>query len=207
MASTPEEVWQLLGELVQSQKETDRKIQALTQSAEQRNREAEQRNREAEQRSREVDRQLKELGKQIGGLGAKFGSFTEGMAYPSMSRILQEQFGMECVGPRVRRKKNGQEMEIDVLAYANGDRQAVYVVEVKSHPREESVEQMRRLLQRFPEFFPEHSDKELYGILAAVDLSETVREKVLAEGLYVARIEDEVFALDVPEGFQARSWS
>ncbi|MGA1602630.1 MAG: DUF3782 domain-containing protein [Prochlorothrix sp.] len=200
MASTPEEVWQLLGELVQSQKETDRKIQALTQSAE-------QRNREAEQRSREVDRQLKELGKQIGGLGAKFGSFTEGMAYPSMSRILQEQFGMECVGPRVRRKKNGQEMEIDVLAYANGDRQAVYVVEVKSHPREESVEQMRRLLQRFPEFFPEHSDKELYGILAAVDLSETVREKVLAEGLYVARIEDEVFALDVPEGFQARSWS
>ncbi|MGA1474927.1 MAG: DUF3782 domain-containing protein [Prochlorothrix sp.] len=190
MASTPEEVWQLLGELVQSQKETDRKIQALTQSAE-------QRNREAEQRSREVDRQLKELGKQIGGLGAKFGSFTEGMAYPSMSRILQEQFGMECVGPRVRRKKNGQEMEIDVLAYANGDRQAVYVVEVKSHPREESVEQMRRLLQRFPEFFPEHSDKELYGILAAVDLSETVREKVLAEG----------FALDVPEGFQARSWS
>lgn len=114
---------------------------------------------------------------------------------------------MECVGPRVRRKKNGQEMEIDVLAYANGDRQAVYVVEVKSHPREESVEQMRRLLQRFPEFFPEHSDKELYGILAAVDLSETVREKVLAEGLYVARIEDEVFALDVPEGFQARSWS
>ncbi|MGA1284202.1 MAG: DUF3782 domain-containing protein, partial [Prochlorothrix sp.] len=148
-----------------------------------------------------------ELGRQIGGLGAKFGSFTEGMAYPSMSRILQEQFGMDCVGPRVRRRHNGQEIEIDVLAYANGDRQAVYVVEVKSHPREESIEQMRRLLQRFPEFFPEHRDKALYGILAAVDLSAAVRDQFLAEGLYVARIEGEVFALDVPEGFQARSWA
>ncbi|MGA1265303.1 MAG: DUF3782 domain-containing protein, partial [Prochlorothrix sp.] len=173
--------------------ETDRKLQEFAQ--------------EADRRSREVDRQLKELGRQIGGLGAKFGSFTEGMAYPSMSRILQEQFGMDCVGPRVRRRHNGQEIEIDVLAYANGDRQAVYVVEVKSHPREESIEQMRRLLQRFPEFFPEHRDKALYGILAAVDLSAAVRDQFLAEGLYVARIEGEVFALDVPEGFQARSWA
>ena len=114
---------------------------------------------------------------------------------------------MDCVGPRVRRRHNGQEIEIDVLAYANGDRQAVYVVEVKSHPREESIEQMRRLLQRFPEFFPEHRDKALYGILAAVDLSAAVRDQFLAEGLYVARIEGEVFALDVPEGFQARSWA
>ena len=285
MATTPEEVWQLLGELVQAQKETDRRLKELgeetdrrlkelgeetdrkfkefAQEADRRSQEADRRSQEADRRSQETDRQLqetdrqlqetdrqlqetarqlretdrqlretdrqlretdrqlqeldeqvkelgkqmKELGRQVGGLGAKFGSFTEGMAYPSMARILQEQFGMDCVGPRVRRRRNGQEIELDVLAYANSDRQAVYVVEVKSHPREESIEQMRRLLQRFPEFFPEHHDKALYGILAAVDVSAAVREQFLAEGLYVARIEDEVFALDVPEGFQARSWA
>ncbi|MEB3163453.1 MAG: hypothetical protein VKK80_09520 [Prochlorothrix sp.] len=247
MASTPEEVWQLLGELVQAQKETDRRLKELGEETDRHLKElsaetdrhlkelsaetdrklqefaqeADRRSQEADRRSQEVDRQLqelsnetkelgkqvKELGRQIGGLGAKFGSFTEGMAYPAMSRILQEQFGMDCVGPRVRRRYNGQEIEIDVLAYANGDRQAVYIVEVKSHPREESIEQMRRLLQRFPDFFPEHRDKALYGILAAVDVSASVREQFLAEGLYVARIDDEVFALDVPEEFQPRSWA
>ncbi|MGA1263019.1 MAG: DUF3782 domain-containing protein [Prochlorothrix sp.] len=215
--------------------ETDRKFKEFAAEADRRSQEADRRSQETDRQLRETDRQLqetdrqlretdrqlqetdrqvkelgkqiKELGRQIGGLGAKFGSFTEGMAYPSMARILQEQFGMDCVGPRVRRRRNGQEIEIDVLAYANSDRQAVYVVEVKSHPREESIEQMRRLLQRFPEFFPEHRDKALYGILAAVDVSAAVRDQFLAEGLYVARIEDEVFALDVPEGFQGRSWA
>lgn len=45
---------------------------------------------------------IKELGQQIGGLGDKFGYFTEGMALPSMERILTEQFGMSVIMPRVR---------------------------------------------------------------------------------------------------------
>ena len=36
-----------------------------------------------------TDKQLKELGVQIGGLGKKFGSFTEGMAYPSLQAGLR----------------------------------------------------------------------------------------------------------------------
>ena len=39
---------------------------------------------ETDRQIKATDRQLKELGKQIGGLGAKFGSFTEGLALPSM---------------------------------------------------------------------------------------------------------------------------
>ncbi|MFM7613552.1 MAG: hypothetical protein ACKO4R_04835, partial [Synechococcales cyanobacterium] len=46
-----------------------------------------------------------ELGKQIGGLGAKFGSFTEGLALPSMETILHQQFGMEIISPSVRVSK------------------------------------------------------------------------------------------------------
>jgi Protein of unknown function (DUF3782) len=70
---------------------------------------------------KEIDRQLRELGKQIGGLGNKFGSFTEGLALPSMQKILQQRFGVEIVSPGVRVSKSGQYLEIDVLAYADGD--------------------------------------------------------------------------------------
>jgi len=65
MATTADDVWQILAELSTAQKETDR--------------------------------QLKELGKQIGGLGAKFGSFTEGLALPSMEKILRQRFGRKLL--------------------------------------------------------------------------------------------------------------
>jgi hypothetical protein len=143
---------------------------------------------------------------QIKKLGAKFGSFTEGLALPSMETILQTRFGMEVVSPSVRVSKNGQHLEIDVLAYANGSLKAAYIVEVKSHPREESITQLKNLLDRFRSFFPEHKDKQIYGILAAVDLSTALREKILQEGLYVARIHDQVFELDIPDNFRPKVW-
>ena len=174
MATTADDVWQILAELSTAQKETDR--------------------------------QLKELGKQIGGLGAKFGSFTEGLALPSMEKILRQRFGMEVVSPSVRVSKEGRHLEIDVLAYANGNLNTAYVVEVKSHAREESIAQLKSILQRFRSFFPEHKDKQLYGILAAVDLSNGLREKILQEGLYVARIHDQVFELDIPNNFQPKTY-
>jgi len=52
--------------------------------------------------------------------------------------------------------------------------------------------------------FPEHNDKKLYGIIAAVDMSEMLKNKVLEAGFYVARIQDETFSLESPSGFQAK---
>lgn len=97
-------------------------------------------------------------------------------------------------------------MELDVLAYANSDVNAVYVVEVKSHLREDGLEQMRKILRDFREFFPAHRDKKIYGILAAVDAPEDIRQKVLQEGIYLARIHDEEFELEVPEDFKPRAY-
>jgi hypothetical protein len=121
MTTTADEVWQLLGELIASQKETDHRMQ-------------------------ETDRQIKELGKQIGGLGKKFGNFTEGLALPSMEKILREHFGMEIISPSVRASKGGQHAEIDVLTYANSDINTAYVVEVKSHHREESIRHLHNII-------------------------------------------------------------
>jgi hypothetical protein len=153
---------------------------------------------------KETDRQIKELGKQIGGLGSKFGSFTEGLALPSMEAILQQRFGMTVVLPRVRAKQQGEHLEIDVLAYANGEVNRAFLVEVKSHPREEAITQLKTTLSRFRDFFPEHRDKQLYGILAAVDWPPALKAQAIGEGLYVARIHEDVFDLEVEQDFQPR---
>ncbi|UZO74430.1 DUF3782 domain-containing protein [Microcystis aeruginosa str. Chao 1910] len=219
MATTSEDVWRLLAELATAQaeltaaqKETDLLLKEVSQQQKENAqqlketdlllKEVSQQQKENAQQQKKTDKQLKELGQQIGGLGAKFGSFTEGLALPSMETILRQRFGMEVVSPSVRVSKEGQHLEIDVLAYTNGELNTAYIVEVKSHAREESITQLKSILQRFRSFFPEHKDKKLYGILAAVHVSPELREKILQEGFYVARIHDQVFELDIPDNFQ-----
>ncbi|ELP52503.1 MULTISPECIES: DUF3782 domain-containing protein [Microcystis] len=216
MATTSEDVWRILAELATAQaeltaaqKETDKQLKEVSQQQKETDRqlkETDRQQKETERRQQETDRQLKELGRQIGGLGAKFGSFTEGLALPSMETILRQRFGMEVVSPSVRVSKDGKHLEIDVLAYTNGELNTAYIVEVKSHAREESITQLKSILQRFRSFFSEHKDKKLYGILASVDLSNELREKILQEGFYVARIHDQVFELDIPDNFQPRPY-
>jgi hypothetical protein len=223
MATTSEDVWRLLAELATAQaeltaaqKETDLLLKEVSQqqkeNAQQQKetdrqlKETDRQQKETERRQQETDRQLKELGRQIGGLGAKFGSFTEGLALPSMETILRQRFGMEVISPSVRVSKDGKHLEIDVLAYTNGELNTAYIVEVKSHAREEYITQLKSILQRFRSFFPEHKEKKLYGILASVDLSNELREKILQEGFYVARIHDQVFELDIPDNFQPQTY-
>ena len=152
---------------------------------------------------KENDKGMKELRQQIGGIANKFGSFTECLALPSMTKILTKKFGMTTINPSVRvRDKNGNEQEIDVLAYANGEINTAFIVEVKSHLREEGIEQLLKQCRDFPVLFPELAHKKLYGILAAVDASQQLQQKVIAQGLYFAKIHDEQFSLCVPKDFK-----
>jgi hypothetical protein len=155
---------------------------------------------------RATDKQIAELRKELGGLGAKFGGFTEGMAFPSMQKILRERFGMNVVSVRNIARQNGRSMEIDVLAFSNADVNEVYVVEVKSHLREDGIQQILRILREFHDFYSGHKDKKVYGILAAVDIPEDLEKRVLKEGIYLARIHDETFEITVPDSFQPRAF-
>jgi len=163
--------------------------------------------KEIAERSKETDKQIKELSKQISELGNKFGGFTDGMALPSMRRVLMEQFQIDAVCPRVICRRNGEIMELDVLAYGYRQVNAAYIVEVKNRLRMEDLNDILEHLSRFPKFFPEHKNKSLYGIVAAVDVSKQMKKKVLDAGLYLALIRDDTFQLDVPEGFQPKKFN
>ena len=186
--------------------ETDRQLKETALLLREKSLETDRKFQATDRQLKETDRQIKELGKQIGGLGSKFGSFTEGLALPSMEAILQQRFGMTVVLPRVRAKQQGEHLEIDVLAYANGEVNRAFLVEVKSHPREEAITQLKITLSRFRDFFPEHRDKQLYGILATVDWPPALKAQAIGEGLYVARIHDDVFDLEVEQDFQPKAF-
>jgi hypothetical protein len=149
---------------------------------------------------------IRQVNKQLGELGNKFGSFTEGMAFPSMEKILRKQFKMDVVTLRAKAQQNGNSIEIDVMAYDNGARNEIYLIEVKSQLTRESIDQMLKTIEKFPVFFGAHSHRAIYGIIAAVDIPDNLRSAVMNKGLYLARIHDGTFELLTPPGFKPEAF-
>jgi len=203
---TADELKELVAGLAISQKELTTSQKELSDSQKELSAAQKETDRQLKETDRQLTKQIKELGKQIGGLGRKFGSFTEGLGFPSMERILNEKFNMEVISPSVRIDKDGRDIEIDVLAYANSETNEIYVVEVKSHLREEGIFQLQKIMDNFRRFFPEHNGKKLYGILAAVDMTTELKEKILSLGFYTAKIKEDIFSLDVPIDFKAKAY-
>ena len=191
---------------------TDERIRALSVAADRRQQETDrqlkelgQQLKELGEQVKELGQQIKELGQQVGGLGEKFGTYTEGLAETGIRKLLKERFGANAVTIGYEMTKNGETMELDGYGYSNTGHDTVYVVEIKSKLRRRGINQLLKTLRRFPEFFPEHRGKKLYGVLAAADVSKEVAAKALERGLYLARLGTTV-ELAVPDDFEPRSF-
>lgn len=154
----------------------------------------------------EQGKQIAEQGKQIGGIGDKFGYFAEGMALPSLEKVLRRRFHMETVSPRSRVRRGEKEREYDILAWANGKTNTAIVVEVKSRVKREAIGQLIEQIETLFDFLPELKGKTRLGILAGIDWDAGVAEEAQAMGLYTARIHDEMFELTTPKRFKPRRW-
>ena len=148
---------------------------------------------------RMVDEMWQELSRQIGGLGDRLGNFTEALLLPTLTQAMAGQFQADRLFSRVRVRKDGDTLELDVLACSgSGANAAVYVVQIENQLREEAFERMRSALADFHRFFPEHAEKQVHGILAAVNVSDETGEKVLREGFFLARLHGGQFAIHAP---------
>ncbi len=156
----------------------------------------------AQQRTEET---LRQVTKQLGGLGNKFGSFTEGLAFASMQRVLSRHFHVDHISFRHIARRNGHEQEFDLIGLANGERQTVYVVEIKSELNEQELQKTLKKLRAFFDCFPIYRGMKLYGIISAVDVRGALADRVMHEGLYLATAGDENFKLvKPPRGFKPK---
>jgi len=105
MTTTTDDVWQLSAELSTKQSE----LSALQQ---------------------ENDRQIREVGKQIDALGGKWGHFVANLVEPACETLfIKWGIPVHQVSQRVKKRLNGETLEIDVLVTNENH---VLVVEVKS---------------------------------------------------------------------------
>jgi hypothetical protein len=171
------------------------KQHAKTETAQQRTEAGLQLLQAAQQRTEET---LRHATKQLGGLGNKFGSFTEGLAFESMEKILRTRFHADTLARRIKPARGGYAQEYDLIGIRNGPQGEVYCVEIKS---ELNAEELDKSLKKFADFFnwfPRYRGMKLYGIISAVDVRGALANRVWHAGLYLATASDNNFKLAKP---------
>ena len=215
MTTTAEDVWQLLAELAAAQKETERLLREQSTEADQRRKETEQRflgterllreqNQETDRRIREVNQEISRVNRQIGNLGGKWGRFVENMVAPACETLFLERgISVHQVSQRVKKRLNGQTLEIDVLAM---NQEHILVVEVKTSLEVDNVKELIEDLRKFSEFFPEYSQKQLYGAVAGIEIEEGADKYAYRQGLFVLAQKGEAVSILNDLDFQPKSW-
>jgi hypothetical protein len=184
--------------------ETDKRIKQLALESEKTEKQIKEAQAKTDSQLAKTDKQISELGIQIGGINNKFGTFTEGLVYPSIEKELYEKFKVTHVSQRARNKT--KQVEIDILGYSNGSTNEAYVVEVKSHLRDEALDQILKILEHFKENFPEHKDKKVYGMIASIDTNDEVLTKIEKAGIYYANVSNNIFELKSSKKFKPREF-
>jgi hypothetical protein len=141
MATTYEQVLALLNELAQgqaellrAQQETDRKFQ------------------DTDRKFQETERKFQEMARLVSGLGGQWGLFMENQVALACERVFSERgIPVQMVSQRVKKRRGGDTLEIDVLV-VNAGHVVVVVVEVKASLSVEAVREFLDDLRQFRDF-------------------------------------------------------
>ncbi|GBF52248.1 hypothetical protein N0824_00089 [Microcystis sp. 0824] len=219
MTTTADDVWRLLAELVEAQKETERCFQETERRFQETERVLKEQSLETErilkeqsleterilkEQSLKTDRQITRLSQEIGNLGGKWGRFVENMVAPACETLfLNRQIPVHQVSQRVRKRLDGKTLEIDVLVTNENH---VLVVEVKSSLSVDDVKELIKNLTEFRQFFPEYNHKQLYGAVAGIEIEEGADKYAYRQGLFVLAQRGENVAILNDTEFQPKTW-
>lgn len=189
-AATSDDIWALLRELLEAQKETDRKFQDTE--------------RLLREQSLAADRRMKQLDAQLGKLGNRLGEFVEGLVRPAVVPLFRAR-GIEVheVYPDVEVERGTEGLQIDLLVV--NDTEAI-LVEVKSKLTQADVDEHLDRLGKFKRLLPRYADTRALGAVAAMVIPREVGRYAYRQGLFVlAQSGDSVVILNDAK-FQPRAW-
>jgi hypothetical protein len=178
-----QEVWALF-------KETDRKIEKSS--------------LETDRKFKETDRKIQEVSKNVGNLTGKWSRFVEGLIAPGAVTLFRER-GIEVEGifQRVKIQKNGEGIEIDILAV---DQEYVVLIEAKSTLSVDDVKEHVERMKAFKRFFPQYRDRKAIGAVAGIDIEEGADKFAYRQGFFVIGQTGETVEILNDGKFQPKAW-
>ena len=212
MTTTLDEVWDLFKQVAQSQQKTDRLLQKTDLQLQETDRLMREQSQETDRRFQasvtENEKVLQRLSEQIDDLiddlGGTWGLFVENLVAPACETLFLERgIPVHQVSQRIKKRKDGETLEIDILVL---NQEHTLVVEVKSRLSVADVQEFITDLQRFRHFFPEYAQNQLYGAVAGIIIDEGADRYAYRQGLFVLAQSGETITLLNNDEFQPKAW-
>jgi len=126
----------------------------------------------------------KEMNKQWAALAQKMGTLDEDLVFPAVRPVVSKYFKCDPIDRSIRnlRRKNGDSFEVDVLAICEDK---VFMIEVRSTPRVNYVDEILNKVPLFKKFFPEYEDKKIIPIFASITFPDNIVQYATRKCLYV----------------------
>ncbi len=197
MTNTPQEVWQILGELAQAQKETERRFQ-----------ETDRRFQASDRRFQETERLLKEqsqrLNQELGQLGNRLGEFVEYQVRPAAVRLFRERgIDVHEISTDLSVQKDGQGLEVDLLVVNNNE---AIAIEVKSKLDQEDVDEHLERLAKFKQLLPRYQPLTILGAVAGMVVPQQIASYAYRKGLFVIAQSGEDLMILNDAKFRPKTW-
>ena len=186
MNAAAEEIWAILREVAQSQKETDRKM------------------KETSHQTKETDKKIKEMTASIGRLGKKLGDFVEEMVRPAAVRLFREQgIAVHEVHRNVEAQRGDEGIEVDLLVVNDTD---IVAIECKSTLGVDDVNEHVARLDKLKRLLPTYHDKRVMGAVTGMVIPDHVARYAYSQGLYVIALSGEHLLIRNDADFSPRVW-
>jgi len=155
---------------------------------------------EREKSLAKLERTVERTSKAVDALTTRWGRFVEELVEPAVLRLFQARgIDVKEVHPRVRTKRQGVAMEIDILAV---DDTELVLVECKSRLSKDDVDEFVEKLHRFKISFPHYENYRTYGAVAGIEINEGIDRYAYRQGLFVIKPSGEGVAIINDENFQ-----
>ncbi len=181
-----QQIWKLFEETDRRFKETEKQI------------------KETDLRFKETEKQIKETDRKIDRLTGKWGRFVEGLIVPAAEELFKKR-GIEVTSiyQRVKKRKDNERMEIDVLAV---DTLYAILIEVKSTLGVSDVKEHIERIGKFKYFFPEYSDRKVLGAVAGIIIDEGSDRYAYQNGLFIIGQSGENVKILNDDDFKPKEW-
>ena len=200
MSTMADDIWAILRELAQSQKETDRKFQETDKKFQ----DTDKQFQDTDKQFKETDRKIKEVTGNIGKLGNRLGEFIEDAVRPAVVRLFRQRgIDVHEVHPNVSSQRAGEGVEIDVLVVNDVE---IVAIECKSKLSVDDVNEHVERLAKIKRLLPSYADKRVLGAVAAMVIDDSVAQYAYRKGLYVIGQSGDHLEIRNAEGFVAKSW-
>ena len=177
--SEHQEVWDLLYELIDNSKETDKKIDNLRKRQEQTDQQIDKTNKGIDKTYKSIDK----LKKIVGGMGNNNGHVAENFFYNSF--VKHRSFGgyvFDFIDKNLERTHKDTSDEFDIIL-TNSDFMVIVEVKYNFHP--EDVKTVLKKIRNFRILFPNYKDYTIFGAIAGMAMPQKTIEQAKKYGFFV----------------------